>query len=318
MIIEMLHIITIVFPVLLSIIGTSLGQSLIGRKTAEAIYAQPEAYPFIRKTSIIGLAITETAAILGLVISILFLLNPVPEVDFYYATFGRIGLGLAVGVSGLMAGLMSSRPVVGSIESVSRQPFFASKISNVMFITQTLIMTPNVFGFLIALLIKAKLPNVTSLVEGFQLLGTGICIGIGSIGPSLGLSAFAYAACIAIGKNKKMYNKILSLTFVTEAMIETPAIFALLIALSIINLPVTPETDILRGIVFLAAGACMGISSIAAGISSGRVGSAAVYRIADAPEHAQQISKINVLALALIDTFPIYGLIISITLLYIT
>jgi F-type H+-transporting ATPase subunit c len=318
MIIEMLHTVSIVIPVLFSIFGTSLGQARIGEHTIEAIDSQPEAYAALRKASIIGLAITETAAILGLVVSILFLLNPATEVNMYYASFGRMGIAIALGISGLMAGIMSAKPVIAACISTARQPFFSGKIINVMFITQTLIMTPNVFGFLIALLIRSKLPAVDSLVEGLQLLSAGIAVGIGSIGPSIGLSTFAYAACIAVGKNKKVYSKILSLTFVTEAMIETPAIFSLLISLSIINLPISSETDILRGIACLAAGSCMGVSSIAAGISSGRTGAAACAKIAEIPEMSQQVSKLNILALALIDSFPIYGLIIAITLLYVT
>jgi F0F1-type ATP synthase membrane subunit c/vacuolar-type H+-ATPase subunit K len=187
-----------------------------------------------------------------------------------------------------------------------------------MFITQTLIMTPNIFGFLIALLIRSKIHAVTSLVQGLQLLAAGLVIGVGSIGPSIGLSTFAAAACLAVGQNKKVYNRILSLAFVTEAMIEASAIFALLIALSIINYSVTPQTDILHGIAFLSAAICMGLSSIASGISSGRTGAATCKKIAELPEIAQQVSKINILALTLIDSFPIYGLIVSIILIYFT
>lgn len=318
MIIEMLHTISVIIPTLFSTMGASLGQAAIGRQTIGAIYTQPEAHSPLRKVSIIGLAITETAAILGLVVSLVFLLSPVPEANFYYASLGRIGIGLAMGISGFMGGLLSAKPVVASAISVSRQPFFSAKILNLMFITQTLIMTPNIFGFLISLLIKSKIHLVTSLVEGLQLLSAGLVVGIGSIGPTIGLSTFAYAACLAVGKNKKMYNRILSLTFVTEAMIETPAIFALLISLSIMNFTVTPETDILRGIAFLSAALCMGVSSIAAGVSSGRTGAATCHKIAETPEVAQQVSKINILALALIDSFPIYGLIISIILIYVT
>lgn len=318
MIIEMLHTISVVIPTLFSTLGTSFGQAAIGKHTIQAIYRQPEAHSALRKTSIFGLAITETAGILGLVVSIMFILSPTPEAHPYYASFGRIGIALAMGISGFMGGLMASKPVIAACSSTARQPFFSAKILNLMFITQTLIMTPNIFGFLISLLIKSKLHLVTSLVEGLQLLAAGLVVGVGSIGPSIGLSTFAYAACIAVGKNKKMYNRILSLTFVTEAMIETPAIFALLVSLSIMNFNITPESDILKGIAFLSAAFCMGVSSIAAGISSGRTGAATCRKIAETPEVAQQVSKINILALALIDSFPIYGLIISIILIYVT
>lgn len=318
MIIEMLHTIAPAFPVVFSTLGGALGQAFVGRQAAESLYQQPEAYKAIQKTKIIGLAITETGAILGLVISILFLLNPVPEASLYYASLGRIGIGLSIGVSGFIGGLMSSRPVVAACIATTRQPFFNGKILNLMFITQTLIMTPNIFGFLIALLIKAKLATAVSMAQGLQLLAAGICMGFGSIGPTIGLSTFAYAACMAIGKNKKIYGRIVSLTFVTEAMIETAAIFALLISLTILNWQVTPETPVAFGIAFIAAACCMALCTMAPGVSSGRTGAAACSKIAEIPEAAQNISRLNLLALAFIDSFPIYGLIVSITLLYFT
>jgi F0F1-type ATP synthase membrane subunit c/vacuolar-type H+-ATPase subunit K len=185
-----------------------------------------------------------------------------------------------------------------------------------MLITQSVIMTPNIFGFLIALLINLKVSTVDNYIGALQLLAAGLCIGIGSIGPCIGLSLFAGAACKAIGVNRKSYSKILPFSFVCEGIIETPVIFSLLIALLILNVTVTATTHELQGIAFVAAAICMGLSTIGTGISAGRVGSAACNQIGSAPETYPIISKIGLLALAMIDTFAIYGFIIAIILIY--
>ena len=58
-------------------LGTGIGQGIAAGKGAEAVGNQPEAQGDIMKTMLLGLAITESAAIYGLVISIILIFaNP--------------------------------------------------------------------------------------------------------------------------------------------------------------------------------------------------------------------------------------------------
>lgn len=50
-------------------IGPSFGEGMIGAKAMEAIGRQPEAAGTIRLTMLIGQAVTETAALYGLIIA---------------------------------------------------------------------------------------------------------------------------------------------------------------------------------------------------------------------------------------------------------
>lgn len=316
--IELMYSLTTAIPVTLAAIGVGIGQGKIGNKALEAIYTQPSATNDITKVSVIGMALTETAGILGTVISIILILNNKVPANITYAAYGKIGIALAIGISGFVAAIASSLPAQATCETITRQPFFASKVMNLMLITQTLIMTPNIFGFLISLLINNAVYSANSLVAGLQLLAAGISIGIGSIGPSIGLSLFAYSACKAVGINRKAYSKILSFTFVCEAIIETPLIFALLVSLSILTIPVNQDTSLLKGIAFIAAACCMGLSTLGTGYSSGRTGSSATLEIAANPENSSMISKVGLLALAMIDTFAIYGLLTAMMLIFMT
>jgi len=314
---EMLYTMSIALPITLSCLGTSIGQGFIGKKTLKAVDLQPQASPEINKISLVGMTLTETSAILGFVISILLFLDTTVPVNVYYATMGRIGIGIAVGLSGFIAGVSSSLPAQAACISVARQPFFSNKILQLMLLTQTVIMTSNIFGFLIALLINTKVSTAADLNSGLQLLAAGISIGFGSIGPCIGLSLFTYSACIAIGVNRKSYGKILPFTFIGEAIIETPALFSLIISLLILNMTMTsPDGSVLKGIACLASAICIGLSSIGTGIGTGRTGSAACLEIGRDPENYSMISKVGLIALAMIDTCAIYGFIISMMLIF--
>ncbi len=303
-----------IVPAILASIGTSIGQGLIGRQAQIAIHTQPACAQSIFKMCIVGTAITETAALMGFVMSGLLITEKISLVNPYFASFGVIGIAFAVGISGFCAGIASAFPAIASCTSLARQPFLQSKLLNIMLITQTLIMAPNIFGLIVGLMIKSQIPYVETYNQAMQLLASGISIGLGSIGPSIGLATFVFAACTALGTNKKAYNKILTFTFICEAIIETPVIFSLLISLMIFAQTIVPDSA-LQGWKFIAAALCIGLSTISPGINTGRIGASACRQIALHINHYSSISKITMLALALIDSFAIYGLIISLILL---
>lgn len=309
-----LYIIFSIVPAVLSSIGTSIGQGIIGKNAMDSLNRQPLASSSISKLCIIGMAIVETASIMGLVVSIM-LLNDINSI--HHSTFSDLaiaGIMLALGISGLCAGIAASIPTASMCHSITHQPFMYSKFLNLMLIVQTLIMTPNMFGMLISLMIKNKMIDIKNINEALQLFSSGMSIGIGSIGSAIGLSIFAASACTAVGFNKKSFNKILTFTFICEAIIETPAIFALLIALMILSADITPDKAV-QGWKFFSAALCMGLSTISPSINAGKTGAAACKQIGLNLEQYSSLSKIALLALAMIDSFAIYGLLVAIVML---
>ncbi|MCX5923215.1 MAG: ATP synthase F0 subunit C [Candidatus Dependentiae bacterium] len=311
---DLYYILISMIPVVLASIGTSIGQGLIGKQALIAMHTQPASSQNIFKMCVIGIAITETAALMGTIMSILLITDTAPIANPYFASFGVTGIAFAVGISGFCAGIASSFPAIASCTSLARQPFLQSKLLNIMLITQTLIMAPNIFGLIVGLMIKSQVPYVHTFNQAMQLLASGISIGLGCIGPSIGLATFVFAACTALGTNKKSYNKILTFTFICEAIIETPVIFSLLISLMIFAQKISPFSN-LQGWQFISAALCIGLSTISPGMNTGRIGATACKQIALNVEQYPSISKITMLALALIDSFAIYGLIISLMLL---
>jgi len=66
-----------------------------------------------------------------------------------------------------------------------------------------------------------------------QLLATGLAIGLGSIGPAIGIGLLASKGLEAIGRNPEASDKIQSNLILMAAFAEAIAIYALVIALII-------------------------------------------------------------------------------------
>jgi F-type H+-transporting ATPase subunit c len=67
-------------------------------------------------------------------------------------------------------------------------------------------------------------------------LGAAIAMGVGAIGPAIGQGLVGMKACENIGKYPESYGKIRGTLFLAMTIIETSAIYALLIALLLIFL----------------------------------------------------------------------------------
>jgi F0F1-type ATP synthase membrane subunit c/vacuolar-type H+-ATPase subunit K len=217
-----------------------------------------------------------------------------------------------MGITGLVIGLASALPAQAACNAVARQPFFAHRISGFMLMTQVLIQTPMISAFLVSLFIQGQSDAAITFSDSLRLLASGLCVGVGSIGPAIGLSAFAKAAVTSLGKNTKAYDKLLSFTFISEALIETPIIFCLIIAIILLfAIPKTPITNDIDGIIFLAAGLCAGLGTLGTGISSGKTAAAACTQIGNNPDAYNMLSRTSILAQSLIETVVLYTIILS-------
>src|SRR3990167_1535898 len=107
---EMMYTFSIAIPVTMTALGAGIGQGLIGVYAIKAMDIQPTASTEINRASTIGLSLTETAAIFGLVISIMLNFDTTIPQNYESAALGRLGMTIAIGLSGFIAGIVSSLP----------------------------------------------------------------------------------------------------------------------------------------------------------------------------------------------------------------
>lgn len=312
---EFLHFMTIALAVGVTSVGVGIGEGIASQATIEAMNIQPSSKSEIFNTAIVGMALIETAAIMGITIATILLLDTRNSAKSIYFGIAELGIAFAICFSGFVLGIVSALPARQAVLAIARQPFFSQKIFRFMLITQSIIQTPIIFGFIIAMFIRDQAATASSLADSIRIMASGLCIGLGSIGPSIGLAQFAQTACHGIGINRNSYNKLLSFTFISEAIIETPIVFALIISLLLITSSAIPDENYLKAITMLGAALCIGIGTIGPGIGSGRTASAACHQIALNPERHASLSRVTMIAQGLIDTSAIYALLISIILI---
>ena len=70
--------------------------------------------------------------------------------------------------------------------------------------------------------------------DTFRMLAAGLCMGIGAIGPGIGIGILAAGALQAIGRNPDARGPIFTNMILTVALAEAVAIYALVVAIIIL------------------------------------------------------------------------------------
>lgn len=297
----------IAFTMAITALGVGIGQGLTGNATQEALNRQPAARSEIARSNLLALALIETAALLVLLISLLLLFKKTVNL---YGALAQLGIAFALGIPGLLIGIVSAMPAQAAAISISRQPFFAKKIVNLMLLTQSLLQTPLVFGFIVALLIYNKIDTVQTLSDAARCIGAGLCIGLGSIGPAIGVGRFTHTACKSIGVNPAGYKSIFTFTIMSQAIIETPIIFASIISFWLVTAP-----PAIPSILYFAAAFVMAVGTFSPGLASSKTAEAACEQIAHNPALIGMLSRTSLVIQAFIDTSAVYAFIIALFIL---
>lgn len=287
--------------------GVALGQGKTGQHFLTALNFQPRAYNALQRVMLISLAIIETGGILSLVMWGMLLRNDVTTPLHVWAL---LGVACAMSIPGFITSFRSYKPIKEAFMAIARQPNLSQSILNLLLLLLSFIQTPLIFGTIISWFILAQ-PAPEYVSDALRLLAAGGTIGLGAVGPILGLTGFAGQAFHTIGRHHNRYNDVVSFTFMSQAIIETPILFALVISLFLVFvIQASPQAGHL-GIPYLLAMACIAGTTFGAGISSSRTATTTCRSISHYPDSYRSLVRTSVLAQTLIDTTVIYGLIIA-------
>ena len=127
-------------------VWVTLAQWLVGSTSLEAQGKNPELEPVFKKLTILGIALVESAAIYGLVMSLLILYS---DASLYKA----LGSALAVALPGIMAGIGEWKIVESAINAILRNPADQKKIQSNMILYIALTESAAIYGLIMGLLI---------------------------------------------------------------------------------------------------------------------------------------------------------------------
>jgi len=108
-----------------------------------------------------------------------------------------------------------------------------------------------------------------------------------------------------MGKNPKMISFLLTVSILGVALVESAAIYALIVSFQII------DKETLGGIAAIGAGLAIGLAGLGAGIGEGLLIKGAIKGVNQNPEQKGKIMAFMVLFVALVEVVAIYGMIIA-------
>jgi len=156
--------------------------------------------------------------------------------------------------------------------------------------------------------------DIQTWVSVAAFTGGGMAMGFGAIGAAIGEGYTAADANEAIGRSPEQSGDIFKSMLVGQAIAESAAIFALVIALMLLftNFP----SHILSVPVLLGAGLCMGLGAIGSGVGSGFPAGAACKGMSRQPAMSSRLTTNMLIGSAVCQTPAIFSLVVSFILLF--
>ncbi|MCP4050707.1 MAG: ATP synthase F0 subunit C [bacterium] len=215
----------------LGAIGSAVGEGFIAMKAVQTMSRQPGSAGKIVRVMLIGQAVTETAAIFALVVSLILMFQDVTG-DFVKG-FTFIAAGIAIGFGTIGSGFGAGLPGGAACEGIGKQPENADVLTINMLIGQAVSQTATIFSLTIALILIMLEPR-SGIVKICSILGAGCAIGFGAIGPGIGDGIVARNANLAIGKDPANMGLLTRTMLIGQAVTETTDIYSMVVSLILI------------------------------------------------------------------------------------
>lgn len=295
-------------------IGAGVGEGYAAHMACGSISRQPSQSGEIVKMMLIGQAVAESASIFALVIAILLLF-----VDFSGSTLNHaaavLGAGIAMGVGALGGGIGCGFPAGSACNGIARNPRSRNRLMTLMLISQGVTQTPAIFALVVAFLLLFREQPVVSLATMGALLGAGMSVGFGSIGPGIGSGIAGGNACDAVSRWRSSYPDIFKLMVLGQAVCQSPSIFALLVSLILLFM-VGGGDSLVKAMGFLSAGICVGVGGLGPGLGGGYTAAMASSSVGPDPKKTPLIMRTMLLGIAVSQSTAIYALVIAFLLIF--
>ncbi|MFO7930238.1 MAG: ATP synthase F0 subunit C [Desulfosalsimonas sp.] len=146
--------------------------------------------------------------------------------------------------------------------------------------------------------------------------GAGFSMGFGAIGAAIGEGFAAAKANEAISENPTYSGDIVKMMLVGQAIAETAAIFALVIAVLLL-FAAGGEVSMITAAGLLAAGLSMGLGAIGSGVGSGFPAGQACAGLARQPALSRNLTTTMLIGAAVSQTPAIFAMVIAFMLMFI-
>lgn len=234
-----------------------------------------------------------------------------------------LGAGICVGIGAITTGIGSGIIAGEGAFGIMKQPRANDQLFRTMLIGQAAAQTAGIFALVISMLLIYGIDlNSGGWFKAAAYLSAGLAMGFGSIGPSLGAGYAGSQACKSVARMPKHGNSIMTNMLIGQALSQTSAIFALVVAfLLMFSVPSQPEfitagKVVYKSLAFLAAGLSIGFGTLGPGTGIGFVAGKASDMLGRFPHEKSKIMRTMFLGAAVSESTAIYSLVIAFLLIF--
>ena len=216
-------------------IGSGIGSGYPGGEACYGISQQPAAGSQLTTNMLIGSAVCQTPAIFAMVVSLMLIFMDFGNAPLTPTWAAFVGAGLSMGLAAIGSGYGGGLAAGASCEGIARTPQSVAGVTTIMLVGQAVAQTPAIFGLLISFILMFKsFPEASVLATPMALLGAGLCMGFGGIGPGIGNGMAAEGAVRWVARNVEHSNELMRIMLVGQAVSQSTAIYAMVVSLVLI------------------------------------------------------------------------------------
>jgi ATP synthase F0 subunit c len=219
----------------LGAIGSGVGSGNPGGKACQGIARQPSAASQLTTNMLIGSAVCQTPAIFAMVVALMLMFIDFSGAPVTPTWAALLGAGLSTGLAAIGSGYGGGLAAGASCEGVARQPQSMGNVMTTMLVGQAVSQTPSIFGLLVSFILMFKSFAASSaLSTSMALLGAGLSMGFGGIGPGIGNGMAAEGAVRWVARNLNHAGDLMRTMLVGQAVSQSTAIYAMVVSLVLI------------------------------------------------------------------------------------
>lgn len=219
----------------LGAIGSGIGSGFPGGEACLGISRQPAVSNRLTTSMLIGSAVCQTPAIFAMVISLILMFTKFVDLPLSPTWAALLGAGLSTGLAAIGSGIGGGMAAGASCEGVARQPETFGSVTTTMLVGQAVSQTPAIFGLVVSFVLMFKtFPETQALAPAMALLGAGISMGFGGLGPGVGNGMTAQEAVRWVARNVEHAGLLTRTMMVGQAVAQSTAIYAMVVSLVLI------------------------------------------------------------------------------------
>jgi len=216
-------------------IGSGVGSGFPGGQACLGMARQPAVTNRLTTNMLIGSAVCQTPAIFAMVVALMLMFMDFGGLPVSPTWAAFLGAGISTGLAAIGSGAGGGLAAGASCEGIARNPDTFGQVTTTMLVGQAVSQTPSIFGLLVSFILMFKaFPETSSLAPAMALLGAGISMGFGGIGPGIGNGLAAEGAVRWVARNIEAAGALTRTMLVGQAVSQSTAIYAMVVSLVLI------------------------------------------------------------------------------------